>query len=526
MREEDKAKEELLNELDELRQRIVQFDVPSVGSDSGGEPTPLVRLNENSLTLTGEATFDWDIRTNRLEWSDGLRQIVGASPETFTNNIREFLIRIHPLDIAATSAALSAHFERDEPYQVDFRIKRDDGEYVWVCSTGKAVKGADGQPVRMRGAIADINQRKQAEEILRQSEERYRSLIEYLPEGVILAGSGGQLIEVNQSAADMLGYERYELLEMDVRNLILPDQITQGMKLFGRLMEHGQVSGEIKLGHKSGGEVDTEISLVRLPDGNHLATLRKATERKRDGQSALAPHNAEYTSDLISGIVYNLNNLLTPIIGYAQLGMRALPSESHVSSYLEEIQRSAERIASLAQRLLTLSGKQLIEAKILNLNDVVTNLEMIIRDLVGDGVLIEMKLASDLKSVRVDQGQIEQVLVNIATNARDAMPSGGNLTIETANTTLDGVDGDNNFGATAGEYVVLSMSDTGVGMTEEVKSRVFEPFFTTKSPGGGAGLGLATTHGIIKQNRGYIEIQSEPGRGTTLRIYLPVAETD
>ena len=227
---------------------------------------------------------------------------------------------------------------------------------------------------------------------------------------------------------------------------------------------------------------------------------------------------------MAGGISHDFNNLLTPIMGYASLGAMSLSPEHPVHSHLEEVKKSAERAANLTHQLLAFSRGQIIEPKVINLNGLILNIGELIRRLIGEDIELVTIPAPDLDLVKVDPCQVEQVLMNLVVNARDTMPEGGKVTIETNNVSLDAKHARQHAEASPGRYVTLSVSDTGIGITEEVKAHLFEPFFTTKEKGKGTGLGLATCYGIVKQSSGYIEVNSEPGRGTTFIIYLPRTE--
>jgi signal transduction histidine kinase/ActR/RegA family two-component response regulator len=232
----------------------------------------------------------------------------------------------------------------------------------------------------------------------------------------------------------------------------------------------------------------------------------------------------ETVGRLAGGIAHDFNNLLTAILGYAEAMDAKLPDDADLRSSLREIRKAGERAAVLTRQLLAFSRKQVLQPRILDLNAVVTEMQKLLRRLIGEDVALATRLDPALGNVKADPGQIEQVLMNLAVNARDAMPEGGTLTLETANAVLDGAFAASHPGARPGTYTVLSVTDTGTGMSEDVRSHAFEPFFTTKDAGKGTGLGLATAYGIVKQSDGYITVESEPGRGTTFRIYFPRAE--
>jgi len=260
-------------------------------------------------------------------------------------------------------------------------------------------------------------------------------------------------------------------------------------------------------------------NLVRI-DG----VISDITERKRLEEQLLHSQKLEGIGRLAGGIAHDFNNLLTAIGGHSELLLNSLESTSPLRWEIDEIRKAGERAAALTRQLLAFSRKQILEPRILDLNSAVANTEKLLRRLIGEDVDLVTLMASDLKPVKADPGQIEQVIINLAINARDAMPKGGKLTIETANVEVDDAYVQSHGIVQAGHYVVLAVSDNGCGMNQEVQSHIFEPFFTTKEPGKGTGLGLSTVYGIVKQSGGYIWVYSEPESGTSFKIYLPQVE--
>ena len=272
-----------------------------------------------------------------------------------------------------------------------------------------------------------------------------------------------------------------------------------------------------------------EMALHKLEMERELATYRehleevvaeRTAELKETNEQFLQSQKMEGIGRLAGGIAHDFNNLLTPIMGYAQLGMAKLPPGDALSTNFEEIQKAAEHASKLTRQLLSFSRRQIIEPKVIDLNDLLTNVDKMLRRLIGEDVEFVIRPADNLSLVEADPGQIEQVLINLAVNSRHAMPYGGRLTIETGNVVLETACG-HRPDAPAGPCVMLSVTDTGIGMTEETKSHIFEPFFTTKEKGKGTGLGLSTCYGIVRQAGGHIEVSSEPGEGATFRVYLP-----
>jgi len=258
---------------------------------------------------------------------------------------------------------------------------------------------------------------------------------------------------------------------------------------------------------------------------SRLKLVKEIEERQQLEEERQQSQKMETIGQLAGGVAHDFNNLLTPVMGYAQMEMAKLPSGDSSSSSLEQIQRAAERAADLTRQLLAFSRRQVVQPKVINLNDLIIDLDQMLRRILGEDIELVTIPSSTLDLVEADPGQIGQGVMNLAVNARDAMPVGGKLTIETANITLDAPDARQHSEASSGPHVVLSVADTGIGMTPGVLSRVFEPFSTTKEEGKGTGLGPATCFGIARQNDGHIEVESELGQGTTFKLYLPRAES-
>jgi nitrogen-specific signal transduction histidine kinase/CheY-like chemotaxis protein len=229
----------------------------------------------------------------------------------------------------------------------------------------------------------------------------------------------------------------------------------------------------------------------------------------------------EAIGQLAGGVAHDFNNLLTAINGYSALALRRVGEDHPIASYLEEIKKAGDRAANLTRQLLAFGRKQLLQPLAINLDEIVGDMIKLLKRLIGEDIQLVTKNGNNLKQIKADPGQLEQVLVNLVVNARDAMPRGGTVTIETANTRLDGTYASRHVGVTPGEYVMLAVSDTGMGMDHDTQSHIFEPFFTTKEKGKGTGLGLSTVYGIVRQSGGNIWVYSEPGKGTTFKVYLP-----
>ncbi|MCX6899921.1 MAG: response regulator [Verrucomicrobia bacterium] len=377
-------------------------------------------------------------------------------------------------------------------------------------------------------------ERARTQESLLVSEMRFRSAFYGAVPGMALTSADGRFLRVNRSLCDMLGYTVAELLGKSFQTVVHPDDLQGSQRLLETLMCGARPAQlEKRFVHKRGGTVWTYWSVSLLRDQQEgalyfLSQIHDLSERKRTEealrQSEELLHKAqkmEAVGRLAGGVAHDFNNILTVISGYATMLSKKLEGNPTLRREADEIQASAERAATLTRQLLALSRKQLLNPKVLDLNTVVSGIEKMLRRLIGEDIELRIQLGETIGLVKVDPGQIEQVIMNLAINARDAMPSGGKLTIQTAAIAQDKPSQLSEGGIPSGHYTGLIVTDTGIGMNEEVRSHLFEPFFTTKGRDKGTGLGLATCHGIIKQSGGYIHVYTEEGHGTAFKIYLP-----
>ena len=386
--------------------------------------------------------------------------------------------------------------------------------------------------------MSDITERKQAEEAIRRSEEKYRTILENIEDGYYEVDIAGNFTFFNDSICRIWGYPKEELMGMNNRQYTDQENAKKLFQAFNKVCRTGEPTKEVgwEIIRKDGTKryIEASVSLQKNSSDKPIGfrgIIRDITERKRVEEERLAlqeqfrqSQKMESVGQLAGGVAHDFNNLLTVITGYSDLILRRIDQNDSIRGDAEEIKRSAEKAASLTRQLLAFSRKQVLEPKVLDLNHLVANMHKMLQRLIGEDIELVTLLTKDLRSVKVDPGQIEQVILNLAVNARDAMPDGGKLTIETANAELDGNYARTHIGVTPGRFMMLSVSDTGHGMTPEIRERIFEPFFTTKEKDKGTGLGLSTVYGIIKQSGGNILVYSEPGQGTTFKIYLPMIE--
>ena len=374
-------------------------------------------------------------------------------------------------------------------------------------------------------------QRQQAEAALRSSEERFRALVENSSDTLLLLDAEGRVTYVTPSSQRHLGWKGEDLIGHSVFDFMHPDDHDLvGTKFAEALQRPGEpITQQVRLKHSDGNwRVMDGVGVNRLHEpsvGAIVVNARDITDRRKLEDQLWHAQKMEAVGQLAGGVAHDFNNLLTAILGYANLLLDELPPQDSLRNDLEEIRSAGERAASLTRQLLAFSRRQMLQPQVVDINTLVAGMQKLLRRLVTEHVEVVAALAPDLMPVRVDPSSIEQVLVNLAVNARDAMPKGGRLTIETANVDLDGSYAKTHVPLEPGRYVMIAVGDTGQGMDETTRARIFEPFFTTKEQGKGIGLGLATVYGIVKQNGGYIWVYSEVGHGSVFKVYLPPADS-
>jgi PAS domain S-box-containing protein len=366
-----------------------------------------------------------------------------------------------------------------------------------------------------------------AESALRISERRFRALVEESWDAIALFAGDGTILYGSPATTRLLGYELTEFVGRNAMELIYPDDRAGVLVRLQEVMAapRARVHVAARVLHKNGTWRYLEGVFTNLLDDPSVGAIvnnyRDVTDRRILEEQVILSQKMEAIGRLAGGVAHDFNNILTAIGGYTDLLLADLPAGDHRRHDVEEIYQAAQRAAGLTHQLLAFSRRQVLQPKVINLNALVPDIEKMLRRLIGEDILLATVLHPHLGNVRADPGQLEQVIVNLAVNARDAMPDGGRLTIETRNDELDEAYATDHPSVKPGRYVMLAVTDTGVGMDEETKARIFEPFFTTKVRGKGTGLGLATVYGIVQQTGGHIWPYSEPGRGTAMRVYLP-----
>ena len=383
--------------------------------------------------------------------------------------------------------------------------------------------------VRLGPALLEALERARQREALREQERLLRQIIDANPSLIFVKDWNGRFVLVNQATAHVYGTTVDALVgKTDGDFNRNTEEVAHFLRDDRDVMSSGQpkIIAEEPVTNPAG---ETRwFQTIKVPlrspaegTATLLGVATEITERKRLEEQLLQSQKMEAVGQLAGGVAHDFNNILTAIVGYTDLLAAELASNVRQLEDLEEIRKAARRAAALTRQLLAFSRKQVLEPRIIDVNSVVLNLDKMLRSLISENIELKTDLAVNLGAARADPNQIEQVIMNLAINARDAMPDGGTVTIETGNVTLDDAYAGQHVSVIPGEYVMLAVSDTGCGMDVKTQSRIFEPFFTTKPAGRGTGLGLSTVYGIVKQTGGNIWLYSEPGKGTTFKVYLP-----
>jgi two-component system, cell cycle sensor histidine kinase and response regulator CckA len=466
-----------------------------------------------------------DMEGRRIYNSRSYQTVLGYSAEELRAS--SSLDQIHPDDRERVKQAAAESRATGVGQTLEYRIRHKNGTWRVLESTASVIRNAKGDPEKLVIVNRDITERKLSLEALRLADADFRSVVEDAPYGIYRTNSAGQLFRVNPALQKILGYDDSgELLKANLEVQIFRSSMEYRrlFELLNRVDDFKDVEAEWK--RKDGTPITVLCSGRRIArsDGQPVyfeMFVEDITEKRILERQLRMTGKMEAVGRLSGGIAHDFNNLLGVIIGYSQVLKRALGPESPLTEHAIEIEKAGDRAAALTRQLLAFSRQQILTPTVLNLNDLVVDMQKMLPRLIREDIAVSTALDQELHSVRADRNQIEQVIMNLAVNALDAMPEGGRLRIDTKNVRLDELYARSHPGAKPGEYACLSVTDSGTGIDSETIAHIFEPFFTTKELGKGTGLGLATVYGIVKQSGGYVWVDSEPGKGAAFQVFLP-----
>jgi PAS domain S-box-containing protein len=501
-----------------------------------------LRESEERLSLalkaSGVGTWNWNVSDNTIKLDDYIQPLFGLNKGAYSGNYEDFLDTIHPDDRNLIKREFLNTIKKDTEYNTEHRVVWPDGSIHILASRGKVYRDKNGGALHMTGVCWDITEHKKAEEALRKSKERLD-----ISQKVGKIGSFEWDIKAkrgvwSEELEALYGLQsgEYSGRYRDWKKLIHPEDLPTVLEDLNRSVKEGEFISEWRILLPDGNIrwLNARAKLFYDKSGNPLRIVgvnmdvtehkQAQTERRMLEEQLLQSQKMESIGRLAGGVAHDFNNLLTAILGYSQLLQRRLGVNDVLQSEISEIIKAAQRAENLTRQLLAFSRKQTLQPKVLDINYVITDLHKMLSRLIGEDIDLIMNLKPDLWRVKVDPGQIEQVIVNLVINARDAMPVGGKLSITTNHLTIENDDTFKELGIIRGNYIRVTIKDNGCGMDATTKAHIFEPFFTTKESGKGTGLGLATVYGVVKQSGGHITVHSKVNQGTTFHIYLPSVE--
>lgn len=467
------------------------------------------------------ATFQFTFVSSKAE------RLLGYPVKQWLTEPNFWKSRIHADDRALTVDYCLQATQALKDHEFQYRMLAQDGRVVWVRDIVRVIADK-GQPAKLRGIMVDITESHKVQEALRESEAHFRTIFEEAPIGLAYVDSSFRIRKCNRALCRFLGYTEPELHNVSFVDITHPDDVEKDAQLAGQVFRREIENYQLEKRYlKKGGEIVwglLTVTMLRDKDGqvvNILGMVENISSRKEIEDQLRQSQKMDAFGQLAGGVAHDFNNLIMAINAYSEISLAQLPATEGLRANLEEIIQAGTRAAALTRQLLAFSRKQALRPKVIDLGNVVDNLNKMLRRMIGENIKLVTSVEGKLGKVLADPSQIEQIIVNLAVNARDAMPKGGKLMIELSSVYLDKEYARYHLAVTPGQYVMLAVSDTGCGMSKAVQQRIFEPFFTTKEVGKGTGLGLSTVYGIVKQSGGDIWVYSEEGVGTKFKIYLP-----
>jgi PAS domain S-box-containing protein len=475
---------------------------------------------------TEDAVWDRNIAENSIWWNDGLQRLFGIPADQVEGTIEWARERIHPDDRDRVARSMEQVIKsREDQWTTEYRFRRHDGSYAFVYDRGFVIRDARGRAVRVVGAMTDLSDRKSREDRLREQ----ATLLDRATDAILVRGLDHRVRYWNKAAEAMYGIPREQAIGRLVEEIVVYDDLAAFQQADAQVFEQGEWSGRLRQTAAEGKviTIDAHWTLLRDDKGNPTGVLKIHTdvsERMELEHRLAQSQKLEAIGQLTGGIAHDFNNLLTVIIGNADALSEDLADQQQVLPLVEMIRAAGERGAALTSHLLAFARRQALEPKTVRPDELIDGMRNLLRRTLGENIELDVLHAADLAQVSVDPAQFESALLNLCINARDAMPKGGKLMIETSNVVLDQHYADQRADVVPGAYVRIAVSDTGTGMSAADVARAFDPFFTTKPRGKGSGLGLSMVYGFTKQSGGHVAIYSELGHGTVVTLYLRQAQ--
>jgi PAS domain S-box-containing protein len=495
-----------------------------------GQAEAALRESQERLALALEASrigvWSWDTEDDRFECDGRMRELFGGAPGDSLSDLGSFLARVYEDDRDRVESTLLDAKTRESEFQFEFRLLAADDEIRYIATRGQFLP--DRVAHRATGVCWDVTDEKREE----QQRRLLSTVLESAVNAVLITDGKGLISWVNAAFTDLTGYSPEDVVGQNPR-ILKSGKHDEAFyqKMWDAISRGNAWHGEL-VNRRKDGSLYTEETTI-LPVLGVYGEIASFVCIKRDitlevdlTRQLHQAQRLEAVGQLAGGVAHDFNNILTIISGNAELALGDLTPQDPTSEALREIMEASRRAAGLTRQLLAFSRKQILQPRVLDLNVLVAGTEKMLRRLIGEDVALKTRLQPNLGAIKADPGQVEQILMNLAVNARDAMPQGGELTFETENVDIQETHpGLGGVQVHSGGYVRLTVADTGQGIDEEAQSRIFEPFFTTKEKGKGTGLGLSTVYGIVKQSGGYIWVESEPGKGTSFMVYFPQVDS-
>ena len=492
---------------------------------------------KEAVKASNVGLWDWDLITNKVIFSIEWKKQIGYKDHEIDNDFKEWENRVHPDDLVPTLEKVKYSIANaQQNHQSEFRFLHKDGSYRWILTQGSVIQDTSGRSIRMLGSHIDITERKQDEKRLDNAIKYIQTILDNAPVGIATLRADGEIVTTNISLAKIIGGPIEGIVGRNIHEI--ESWRTSGMLAAAEDVLSSGLEKNLDFHYISSFDKECWVSSLFIPFTHEneqqlllmmtdISKSKRAEGKNKKLQEQLQQaQKMESVGRLAGGVAHDYNNALTSIMGFTELAMMDADPKGPLHADLSQVLKSAKRAKDITRQLLAFARKQTIAPVVLDLNETVESMFKMLRRLIGEDIDLVWMPGKVLGNVKMDPSQIDQILANLCVNARDAIEGVGKITIETGKITFDEAYCADHTGFIPGEFVILAVSDNGCGMDKEILNNIFEPFFTTKPVDKGTGLGLSTVFGIVKQNNGFINVYSEPGKGTSVKIYLPLYEDE